>query len=731
MIKANGAGYTGNLDKTCTHLVVSQPAGRKYLAARRWELHIVAKQWVEDSVKRGMILDEACYDPHLPAQDIGKGACTRTTLRRKSLGKRLREAVEGQTDGGRRKLRKTASMKLSSQRENMWGEILGQQPSLDQSAAALQDQEPTQPLPIDSNLRRPLEPTTRVGEVADSLGGMDHRGDEVFASCSFYLFEFPPGHIEVIVPFITSRGGTIVQSLEGLNPPQNASRRFVIVPQQSHPQSHPLVPEGVEIITEFFIEKCVYKKGTTLPDPRAHVIGRPFPAFPIQGFSKLSISTSGFVDIELNQIAKVVGQLGARYEERFTAQCSMLVCTSWSGARKQKLQLALSWGVPVVKAEWLWECISRGERLPIEAFVFAEAKTRAADRAQLAKPLSRSKSVPDMLKKFTPKTLTGRTESTSRASFPGPDMSAFDTTSLVATEPPRSVSRGKTSTKDSNTASEFETAPSHQSKQKSGSQQLPSRPGSRNGTNALTEKSANELNKVSREKPPSQPSRKPLDRVRSEVCDSEAGDDDALDFTGDDDHDTAPDTMTVAEDAIETKKRRREKQKAEKAAAERRALSTKLTSLLEGTAATNGDHSFESSVSGVRADSAAQQPPPTAIRRKRKIMGRVVSNASAASNGSEDSSTGGVAGARGRTHPTVLHEGDSSGEEEQPAAAGPTATQIQYDDPEAAKSKQRLMSRMLGRGSLGASSAKSSGNGDRITMAALQEASGGRSMRRR
>lgn len=733
MIKANGGDYTGNLDKTVTHLIVRETTGRKYMAAKSWNKHIIAPQWVEDSIRRGMILDEGCYDPHLPPEDIGKGAWVKRDVRRKSLGKRLREAATAHNEGGRRKLRKTASMKLSSQRENMWGQILGQQPSADQPGISLQAEEPTQPLPSDSMLRPQNESIPRAPEVLDSFVGTGN-SDTVFASCCFCIYEFSPQHVEAMLPHITSREGTVVTSLEELFASETMSHRFVIVPQNSEPKSHPLVPEGVEIITEFFIEKCIHRKSSNLPDPKAEVLGRPFPVFPIEDFAKLSISTSGFVDLELNQVEKVVRQLGACYAERFTPECSMLICTSLGAARKQKVDLALMWGVPVIKADWLWGSISQGKRLSTKDFLFAEPKSRTIDRTRLSKPLERSKSVSDMSKKLTPKSLTGRSQASARTSLPGPDLTAFDTTSLMPTESPGLVSRGKASTKEC-----FETALTHQPSPKQTSQQPTPRPGSRSGSRPLVEKSANDLNMASsKDQPPSQLSRERLARVRSEVADSEAGDDDGPYLPGDDDVSAAPGDRE-AESVTGLEKRRLERENAANAAnvAERQALSSKLTSLLEDATFHRGGTSFETTASTAGADDnnrfVVPLPPAAAPRRKRKIIGRVVSNTSAVSNGSasEESSAGMV-----RTHSAVFHEDDLTAEVE-PVDVGPTATQLEYDDPEATKSKARLMKRMRGGSSLGTGNKAEDKPG--LTMSSVyraQEAlsgtsAGGRSMRRR
>ncbi|ROW12443.1 hypothetical protein VMCG_00826 [Cytospora schulzeri] len=688
-IKTNGGNYTGDLSRLVTHLIVRQPHGKKYNAARNWKLHTVALKWVEDSIQRGMILDERCYDPVFPEEDLGKGAWNKKEIRRSFLGKRQRAATMTKPEEGRRKLRKTASMKLNSQRENMWGEILGQ-PSVEQSASH-QTEEPTQPLPNDSMLR-PNESVSRVAESTDrsrtSFGGPENRGDTVFASCGLHTFGFSEQQTEVLVNTVSSLGGTVAASLGDLITSEGMSHRFVIVPQDADPASHPLLPDGVEAVTECFIERCLHRR--ILLNPREHVIGRPFPVFPIEGFNKLSICTAGFTDVYLLHVDRAIRQLGAKFEERCNAQCSLLVCTSLDGVRKQKLDLALIWGVPVVKADWLWACISQGKRLSIKDFMFPELRVRAApEAAHLSMPLNRSKSTSDMAKKLTPKNLPGRIERPGRSSLPSVDMSAFDKTPLVSTEAP--AIGGKTPTsKESNAATNFETAPTH-----------------------------HELNMTSaKDHAPSQP-RKTLSRVRSEVCDSEAGDDEGLDAFGHDDT-TTEDTARAEADVAELEKRRVEREKAE---AERLALSSKLTTLLGAPLRSN---SIDSTVSVV-----GKEDKRPASRRRQNVIGRAISNVSMASTGSAESSS--VVGGFGRS--ALVHEDNSQGSDD--AASAPTTTQIEYDDPEAKMSKARLMSKMLGRNSLGVDGLESASE-ERISIAKVKAAEdglkrpmGGRSMRRR
>lgn len=711
-----------------------------------------------------MILDEKVYDPLLPVDELGQGAWNKraSANRRISLGKRQREAAAKQ-EQGRRKLRKTASMKLNSQRDNMWGEILGQ-PSVEQSASH-HAEEPTQPLPSDSMLRSNAS-MSRVSESVDmsrsrsSLVSAENRGDMTFASCCLYAFGFPPRQTDVLVNTVSSLGGLVVGSIAEINAAEGMIRRFVIVPQSADQKSIPLLPDGVELITECFIERCLHRKA--LLDPRDHVIGRPFPVFPIQGFENFSICTAGFTDVDLLQVDKTIRLLGARFEERFNADVSLLLCASLGSVRKQKLELALLWRVPVVKAEWLWSCISQGKRISTKPYLFPElkAKTTTTEKAPISKPLNRSKSTSDMSRKMTPKTLPERTEKPGRASLPGPDMSAFDPTPLVSTEPPLSHAR-TSSRQESNAVTTFETALEHQSIDQPPPQPSEPHPSSRNDSRPLGEKSASDLNIPSAKDTPQSPTRKPLTRVRSEVCDSEAGDDDdeGLDapFNDDDptlqlearpepEQDAEAAEAAAAAAAAELEELRVQKEKRDKEEAERLALSSKLTSLLAGgtsanpaaTAAENNSNNNSNSDLAAAAAAAGKDDARPASRRKRRdVIGRAISNASVASTGSADSSTTGTGGGLGRSA-AVIGEGGSSQEGEGGAAAT-SSTQVEYDDPEAKVSKERLVSKMLrggrvpGGGGGGGGTAHGAAGNNKVkpAPAPLGRAYGGRSMRPR
>ncbi|KAK4691020.1 DNA replication regulator DPB11, partial [Lecanoromycetidae sp. Uapishka_2] len=120
-ITDNGGEYRGNLTKDITHLIAKEASGQKYNYAAQWNIKTVSVEWLDQSLERGMILDETLYHLALPVSERGRNAWIRRTPSTTSLGKRSREQELGL--GSVRKLRRTASAKLSSQNLGLWADI--------------------------------------------------------------------------------------------------------------------------------------------------------------------------------------------------------------------------------------------------------------------------------------------------------------------------------------------------------------------------------------------------------------------------------------------------------------------------------------------------------------------------------------------------------------------------------------------------------------------------------
>ena len=87
----------------------------------------------------------------------------------------------------------------------------------------------------------------------------------------------------------------------------------------------------------------------------------------IAGFADLSISSTGFSGVDLRQVAEAVKLMGGSYEQNVKTSSSVLVTASGS-VKKEKAYYADKHNIPVVSADWLWECIKKKEVVPFDDF---------------------------------------------------------------------------------------------------------------------------------------------------------------------------------------------------------------------------------------------------------------------------------------------------------------------------------------------------------------------------
>ena len=121
-VNKNGGEYRANLTKDVTHLIAKEPSGAKYKYAMDWKIKIVAVEWLDQTLERGMILDENLYSLLLVPTERGRNAWIKRVASTSSLGKR---SLDGDAaSSGPRKLRRTASTRLASQKIGFWDTIV-------------------------------------------------------------------------------------------------------------------------------------------------------------------------------------------------------------------------------------------------------------------------------------------------------------------------------------------------------------------------------------------------------------------------------------------------------------------------------------------------------------------------------------------------------------------------------------------------------------------------------
>lgn len=144
------------------------------------------------------------------------------------------------------------------------------------------------------------------------------------------------------------------------------------------------------LVTDLWVERCLYRK--QFEEPQASVTNTPFRQFPIAGFENLIICSTGFQGIDLVHMSKAVKLMSATYDEFFTPKASVLLCNAVTPGHEKLLHAQL-WGVPAVKAEWLWNCIRRGESYPFGPYLIQPLRDLNQVSRSAETPSSQDKSV--------------------------------------------------------------------------------------------------------------------------------------------------------------------------------------------------------------------------------------------------------------------------------------------------------------------------------------------------
>lgn len=379
LVNCNGGEYRGNLTRDITHLIAKVPSGTKYKYATEWGIKVVAVEWLVQSLERGMILDENLYNLQLAASERGQNAWIRKTESTSSLGKRAR----GEENAPRRsrKLRRTASAKLSSQNMGLWTDIVGGgTEATDNKVNEWDDQQRDDRLNdgvmrvenLGQDSTKTMNKTGNPGSASldEDTSNMRNKliqsrsgqKEGLFQGNRFFLHGFNERQSYILQNHLQSHRGEIVQDILELLPSSTTSSSgYILV---SHTTAHhdiPRIPRQtvqLVVVTDMWVERCLHRQ--SFIEPQANVTNIPFLRFPIAGFERLVISSTAFQGVDLLHLSKAAKLMGATYSEFFTPNSSVLVCNAKSPSA-EKLHHALRWKVPIVTADWIWDCIREGE----------------------------------------------------------------------------------------------------------------------------------------------------------------------------------------------------------------------------------------------------------------------------------------------------------------------------------------------------------------------------------
>ncbi|KAJ5894267.1 hypothetical protein N7495_005958 [Penicillium taxi] len=392
----NGADFRKDLTKSVTHLIARNGEGEKYKFATQWNIKVVTIKWFNDSLERGMILDEERYHPHIPPEEQGVGAWNREILAKKGHWARDKNGTKENPNDQRprKKLRRSASTKLIGQNENIWGDIIG---------AGFANNEATEPENEDSDnrdsdfsLSKPIlqaaksfasESTFNESIEKNQLPKLPPPVPEGFlGGAYFYLHGFSSKQMGILRRHVESNGAQCVETMmEFSRPsiPKTGQGLYIMVPYQTPKSKVPSTEDMAfecEFVTDMWLERCLYARA--LVSPESHVASTPFPKFPIPGFPGMRICSTGFGGIDLLHVSKLVNLMGATYNEVLTPSASVLLCLNPKSASQDKLRHTAEWKVPAVSADWLWTSIQTGQKKPFEPYLVEKRTTQPKSRPE-------------------------------------------------------------------------------------------------------------------------------------------------------------------------------------------------------------------------------------------------------------------------------------------------------------------------------------------------------------
>ena len=366
-VDQNGGEYTGDLTKDVTHLIAKVAQGKKYDYASQWQKKVVGIKWLKNSLERGMQLDESLYHPTKPEHEQGIGAWN-SQAGRAQLGKRDR--VDPAEVEPPRKLRRIASARLGSQNESIWGDI---------AAGSSESSNKSIPPPLRSSKSMPVIQAhtgrlTNAAEVqtARAVSGVQHlnaASTNFFGGRVFYIREFDKRKTEALENIINKNGGRISEIDKLLKNGGTSEDGILVVP---HNLSRARISLSLRldlfpiVVTELWIETCLSHK--MFVPPKSYALGGILDSYPAPEIPFPTINCTGFEGLEGLHISKMVNLLGAKYEQIFRQNTSLLICKN-ADPTIQKIHHAQEWSVPVVSYKWLWKCLQISKFIPIDDFL--------------------------------------------------------------------------------------------------------------------------------------------------------------------------------------------------------------------------------------------------------------------------------------------------------------------------------------------------------------------------
>ncbi|XP_024530554.1 DNA topoisomerase 2-binding protein 1 isoform X1 [Selaginella moellendorffii] len=121
---------------------------------------------------------------------------------------------------------------------------------------------------------------------------------------------------------------------------------------------------NVSIVSIHWLQQCLLEG--KLLDTKGHVLYRPLPCrIPLPGFESFRLCISQYDDKDRTLCRHLCGLLGAKFNNTLTKKVTHLLCKAGDG---DKFQAAVLLGIPAVTIEWLYACVGQNAVVSLEDY---------------------------------------------------------------------------------------------------------------------------------------------------------------------------------------------------------------------------------------------------------------------------------------------------------------------------------------------------------------------------
>ncbi|KAJ3013044.1 UNVERIFIED_CONTAM: hypothetical protein HDU68_000894 [Siphonaria sp. JEL0065] len=399
-VKSLGAAFDSDLTRECSHLVALNSTGKKYEFALKNGIKVVGLAWVdeapEDAFAVGSIQPVVLKKEPTVIQQPTKRSTgaqppiSAATIQKQSTPVMLKPSTI-------RKLAVSEAAKPLSDCDSpsllTTSKAAVLQPQQTQQQQFRKSSNPRKSLAINNNTSTPKQkqypPTGKLSQKQKrksmisqhfqnrrssaaslpqntNMSGFGNGAlSSLFDGITFLIQGFDPSDTEILSDEIQCQDGDVVHSIDALRDvlrravaARVSKKGCVLCPLGVGPTGD---VSGLTVVSECWVERCI--EDMTPHDFDAHVLFRGVKYRSTD--QQFRIGITGYIDLDREQIRKLVQAMGATFTESLSRSNTHLIAHTEpdGGEPSMKVVRAKEWGVEIVTVDWLFQCADRGELL--------------------------------------------------------------------------------------------------------------------------------------------------------------------------------------------------------------------------------------------------------------------------------------------------------------------------------------------------------------------------------